>query len=336
MNNRLLFRDGIIRLLLVGIFCVPTILPGAVDSLAVYQSRYEKQLEKLTALDQSYSQQNSQIATLDVRISELSANRKQSWIEKRKLSRLTAQKAEINDDIVRIFSEISALEIPLNSTFNQYYSRLSFSIDQTLEKYSRTTDVRQRQDLSRILFELVDQRTWLITTRRQFLKNDQNTIPEKENLVALLTKYDRNDQIKKDVINVLNDKISQIDQMIVAARGESQLRKRLNQLTTEMSSLTGDVRAYQATTANRSTGENSDIDGIGSWTNNPATTFDDPGYRNLSEKAALPVTTQPATAADYLPLFQKIATNELPLHMTRLDSLRQYYLKQLQAINGNK
>jgi len=42
------------------------------------------------------------------------------------------------------------------------------------------------------------------------------------------------------------------------------------------------------------------------------------------------------TAADYLPLFQNIPTNDLSLYISQLDSLRRYYQKQLQEINGNK
>jgi hypothetical protein len=142
--------------------------------------------------------------------------------------------------------------------------------------------------------------------------------------VALISKYDFNDAIRRDISHILDLKIRQIDLMIAAANTEKELRQRLNQLNLEMNALSGESYPYQG-------GNFSDYE---NWDH--ATMSGKSVYRNRTNNAALPATTQPVTAADYLPLFQNIPTNDLSLYISQLDSLRRYYQKQLQEINGNK
>jgi len=335
MNRRSTLKTEISGLLLLVMFLTNILRPAPADSLAFYQMQYGQQLEKLSDLEKQYIQLKTNIDGLDAQIIKLNTVKNPNWTEKRKLTRLTARKAGINDEMIRIFTELAAQNETLTATFNRYYAYLSISIDANLDQYGRLNDQNQRQNLSRDLIELVEHRGQILATRSRFPAQGKIPLPEKDDLVALISKYDRSAAIRKDVSHILDDKIRQIDLMIAAANTEKELRKRLNQLNLEMSALTGEAYSNRGGQVG-DRGTKTANDSYGSWGSNPSSLTNDAEYANYTSNASFSATIQPLTAADYLPLFQKIQTNDLPLYITRLDSLRRYYQKQLLEINGNK
>jgi hypothetical protein len=324
MNKHFTSRIKICGTLILILLLTKNIQSAPIDSLAYYQAQYKQQLTKLHTLKQDYNQLLNEINAIDAQIIKINNASNLNWNDKRKLSRLTARKAEINGKMIPIYTELINQRTILNITFNRYYDFLSKSIDSTVNQYNTVGDSRQRQSLSRTLFELIDQRGQLLASQRQFSDQKEFPLPEKEDLVALISKYDFNDAIRRDISHILDLKIRQIDLMIAAANTEKELRQRLNQLNLEMNALSGESYPYQG-------GNFSDYE---NWDH--ATMSGKSAYRNRTDNAALPATTQPVTAADYLPLFQNIPTNDLSLYISQLDSLRRYYQKQLQEINGNK
>jgi len=324
MNKHFTSRIKICGTLILILLLTKNIQSAPIDSLAYYQAQYKQQLTKLHTLKQDYNQLLNEINAIDAQIIKINNASNLNWNDKRKLSRLTARKAEINGKMIPIYTELINQRTILNITFNRYYDFLSKSIDSTVNQYNTVGDSRQRQSLSRTLFELIDQRGQLLASQRQFSDQKEFPLPEKEDLVALISKYDFNDAIRRDISHILDLKIRQIDLMIAAANTEKELRQRLNQLNLEMNALSGESYPYQG-------GNFSDYE---NWDH--ATMSGKSVYRNRTNNAALPATTQPVTAADYLPLFQNIPTNDLSLYISQLDSLRRYYQKQLQEINGNK
>ena len=324
MNKHFTSRIKICGTLILILLLTKNIQSAPIDSLAYYQAQYKQQLTKLHTLKQDYNQLLNEINAIDAQIIKINNASNLNWNDKRKLSRLTARKAEINGKMIPIYTELINQRTILNITFNRYYDFLSKSIDSTVNQYNTVGDSRQRQSLSRTLFELIDQRGQLLASQRQFSDQKEFPLPEKEDLVALISKYDFNDAIRRDISHILDLKIRQIDLMIAAANTEKELRQRLNQLNLEMNALSGESYPYQG-------GNFSDYE---NWDH--ATMSGKSVYRNRTNNAALPATTQPVTAADYLPRFQNIPTNDLSLYISQLDSLRRYYQKQLQEINGNK
>ena len=324
MNNNFTSRITICGTLILILLLAKNIQSAQIDSLTYYQTQYNQQLTKLRTLEKDYDKLLNDINAIDAQIIKINNASNLNWNDKRKLSRLTARKAEINGKMIPIYTELTNQRTILNITFNRYYDFLSKSIDSTVNQYNTVGDSRQRQSLSRTLFELIDQRGQLLASQRQFSDQKEFPLPEKEDLVALISKYDFNDAIRRDISHILDLKIRQIDLMIAAANTEKELRQRLNQLNLEMNALSGESYPYQG-------GNFSDYE---NWDH--ATMSGKSVYRNRTNNAALPATTQSVTAADYLPLFQNIPTNDLSLYISQLDSLRRYYQKQLQEINGNK
>ncbi len=324
MNNNFTSRITICGTLILILLLAKNIQSAPIDSLAYYQTQYNQQLTKLRTLEKDYDKLLNDINAIDAQIIKINNASNPNWNDKRKLSRLTARKAEISGKMIPIYTELTNQRTILNITFNRYYDFLSKSIDSTVNQYNTVGDSRQRQSLSRTLFELIDQRGQLLASQRQFSDQNEFPLPEKEDLVALISKYDFNEAIRRDISHILDAKIRQIDLMIAAANTEKELRQRLNQLNLEMNALSGESYPYQG-------GNFSDYE---NWDH--ATMSGKSVYRNRTNNAALPATTQPVTAADYLPLFQNIPTNDLSLYISQLDSLRRYYQKQLQEINGNK
>ncbi|HPC35820.1 MAG TPA: hypothetical protein P5268_02825 [Candidatus Marinimicrobia bacterium] len=321
MNKNFTSRIAICVTLALILLLAKNIQSASIDSLAYYQTQYNQQLTKLHTLEKNYNKLLNDINAIDAQIIKINNASNLNWSDERKLSRLTARKAEINGKMISVYTELADQRTTLNITFNRYYDFLSKSIDSTINQYSRMGDSRQRQNLSKTLFELIDRRGQLLASQRQFSDQNEFPLPEKEDLVALIAKYDFNDAIRRDISHILDAKIRQIDLMIAAASTEKELRQRLNQLNLEMNVLAGESYPYQG----------GDYENWG-----PSATSGKTTYRDLTSNAALPTTTQPVTTADYLPLFQNIPTNDLSLYISQLDSLRRYYQKQLQEINGNK
>ncbi len=332
MNRKRPYKTSPTGFFLLILFLNQSAQAAAIDSLAFYNAQYSRQVERLGKLDKEIKQYKAEIATLDAQIIKLNSNQNPNWIEKRNLTRLTAQKAAINENLIKVYNSQTDVMNSADLTYNQYCSFLSKAIDTALDKYSTLNDPHERQYLSRNLVDLVEKRSQVLATRNQYPGGGNPTLLQKENLISLITKFDQNTAIRQDVSHILNDKIHQIDLMIAAANTEKEFRKRLNQLNLEMGTLTGDAYTYTGGRINDRASKNA-TDSY-NWGSLPTTneTYD----RNLINNAALPATNQPLTATDYLPYFQKIQTSDLPLHITRLDSLRQYYKKQLQEINGNK
>lgn len=316
---------------------ISSVFAGHPDSTTIYQAEYDKQLARVVVLDNRYREFQIRVDLIDTHLKKLEADRRSDWYTRRKLSKLTAEKAAINDDIILTFDEISRLQSEASHIFNRYYLDLSYHVEQILTQLTLTNDTKQRQNLIQKLLEMVEQRSRLLNTQRRFLPTAEILIPEKENLVALIAHSDQRNLIRKDVINVLNEKIRQVDLMITAARTEDQLRKRLNQFNTEMSALSGEVTSYQtAIPATDESNRNNKSNNIFDWGSIPTNENRNVDYQNWLGNAAQPSMPTTLTAIDYLPLIQNIPSTELPLYLTQLDSIRKYYQNQLQEVTKIK
>ncbi len=300
------------------------------DSLAYYRVQYAQTLSKYHELTLSYSQLEKDIAALDAQILRLGSAENANWNTNRKISRLTARKAEVSSKMTDIRTKLVTQKTSVDLIFNKYYTLISTRIESILQRYDHTADPRQRQNLTRELIELIEQRGQIIASRPP-TPNEPVLSNKYENVIALLTKYKHSAAIRTDVIRILDDKIRQIDMIITAAIAERDLRQRLNQLNLEMTGFSGEAVNREIALQNN---DRDQTDGT-TWTE---PTYNNGGKDALSQtdNAALPITTQISTTADYLSLFQKIPTNNLPSYIAQMDSLRNYYQKQLQEINGIK
>lgn len=304
-----------------------------IDSLTYYQSFYNREAEKHANLERQAGQLNTKISKINTQINELSNRKNPNWNERRKLSRLTAQKAEINNAMIQTYEKLASQKSTLLELYHSYYNFLTNQIDQILDQYTQITENNQRQNLSRNLIELVEQRTHLLASRRLLFDKEVPPIPEKENLIALVNRYDQNVALRDDVTKILKEKIQQVELLIAAANAENQLRKRLDQLNLEMSALTGefysDALSMRSDDQDRSSTTGSlDI----YWDNGESYSEKNANYTNWANNANLPASSRPLIDIDYLPIFQKIPTTDLPSYIFELDSLRRYYQRQLQEI----
>lgn len=332
MNSTKSLKSLFCRLLVVSIVVTKILSSAPIDSLAYYQSFYNKEVEKFTNLERQAEQLNSKIVNINAHVNTLSARENPNWNEKRKLSRLTAQKAELNNEMIRTFEKLASQKNTLGEVYHNYFEFLSDQINHTLAQYSRVTDSNQRQDLSRDLIKLVEQRSHLLATRRLFFDQNAPPVPDKENLIALVNEFDQNSALRNDVAKILEEKIQQIELLLSAAEAENQLRKRLNQLNLEMSALTGELYS-DAMTGHIGDNDRGQTLGPtdGTW-NDGTSNSKDASYENWANTANLPITSRPLTDVDYLPIFQTISTTNLSSYIFELDSLRRHYQKQLQEI----
>ena len=99
------------------------------DSLKIYQNRFDQNFQNMQSLEQEHKKLTGLIKELDDQIRQIETLSSPSWLAKRKLARLTAQKARNSKQLFSLFDHLVVVKRDTDQAFHQFYTFLSHTVD---------------------------------------------------------------------------------------------------------------------------------------------------------------------------------------------------------------
>ncbi len=319
LSNQVLLHKIVIFLILILLDCLPIL---AQTENSPQFSRIMEEVAQLRSIRQQVERLETEHARLDSQINILEARPKRNWLEQRKIAKLTAEKDELNREIISLYSKVEQHKAAAYRFYQSYYPRLSVQLDTLLTRLETNSDSLTIQSDMEKLIRLKNQRNWLVSVQHLFVPSPEQLDMNLEQLIQFKQKLEANPDLRAEIVRVLQRKINNLETMVAAANKEQELRQRLHQFSREMATLGGESQPE----ANFNTRDRTST----------AITFpqEDSNYYNWEYlKAASPAgVTQDLNPEDYLHLFDDMSTSELDRSFNQLDTLRQNYLRFLQEV----
>lgn len=301
-----------------------------------YYNQLSTNINQLVNLYKKEAEIESKIQQINKDIDLLTKEDNLSWLDQRKLVKLTEQKANLNTELTSVYDRIIDLNTKSIPIFSEYNSSLVAEINSVISDLDSINDPSLRKEYISYLIELKYRRDWLAESQKYLSLKKVEVDAESDKMSTLFDDLRKNELIKEDLKCILEGKISQINQLIEAAKEEKMLRETLEQFNTEMAALSGEISIISG--SNLSKG--SDISSFDSEspTGNAPLSADYDNYANYSNNISLFQSEifSPYSKSDLLLLMQNIPTASLTSYITNLDSLREDYKKmidELQTIN---
>ena len=301
---------------------------------------FKTQQAELKTIIGTIMQTNQEIRKLDLKIEKIDQDIElaeehdtESWLSRRRIVKLTEQKAILNSQRLRYYESLLQQQNLATEKSNGLFEKITEQTDKLLTEINSHPNTETRKsDLDQLL-QIIDLRNWIIDTKPLYSQLDSDIIPVKINIQDYLDDQPENSQIRRDLLALMDEKIRQVTLMIKTAREEEKLRSKLEQFSLEMSSLGGE---YSRTAPEKTLPiEGSKEMGVNSgW--DDGSTFGEYGENNR-QYSSWANTTQSRTFSsitgyDYLPIIKNIESTELPNYIFTLDSIRTYYLDQKQKL----
>ncbi|MDO9548250.1 MAG: hypothetical protein Q7J65_04720 [Candidatus Marinimicrobia bacterium] len=278
-------------------------------------------LTKIADIEAEISQYDSEFDKINVKINRLETQYEISWIGRRRIVKLTEEKAILNLKRLDYYQQLMNLQNTAHQISSGMFDRISQIIDSLLIEINSTNSTTDRKSGLEYLLKVIEVRNWIINTRSAYAQIDNELIPKKMNIRDYLSIAQSNRQIRNDLLNLMDDKIHELTLMIETAQEEEILQNRLEQFTLEISSIGGEIHKQMLNPVNVS---KTDI------------TATDWNYSNLTgngrnqDFVTWVLNTQPGilssmSSYDYLPIIKSLEPSELPNYILSLDSLRNYY-----------
>jgi len=285
-------------------------------------------LRQIDRLNSDISQIDTQLESINKKITRLENHDDLSWIERRRLVKLTEEKAALNTTRLDYFQQLLDNQNRARQSSDNLIQSITAAIDSTLNLLSGNQSVKKRQEALNYLLTLNELRNQAIDSRRTFSQINNELIPGKINIQDYLQKSQNYPQIHRDLINLLDKKIHELSLMIKTVNEEKNLQNRLAQFSMEMSSVSGEIKQQSLALTSAQRDISYDIDN--GYSEGPIS-LNNRDYINwVTSKDPNMFTT--FTPSDYLPVIKSISPSELPDYITTLDSLRNFYLAEKQKI----
>jgi len=304
------------------------------DSLKIYQDRFDQYFQNMQSLEQEHKKLTGLIKELDVQIQQIESLSSPSWLAKRKLARLTAQKARNSKQLLSLFDHLVVVKRDTDQAFHQFYTYLSHTVDKGIKTLNYEKNPASRRQALQELLETLETRERLLTSWSAFTGIPDDILPARENLVAVVKNSSLNNSVKDDVLNLLHEKITQIDQLMRVAQTESQLRRRLMRFSTEIATLTGDVNLQTTGGTITNAGKSPATDVWSNFTNRTPEALNTVAYKNFNNILPGSQTKPQYAELDYIALIQKIPTDDLPRYVAELEKIRRYYIAQEEQLKN--
>ena len=283
-------------------------------------------LRKITQTKTEIDRIDHQLNSIDQKITQLENRTDLTWLERRRIVKLTEEKALHNAVRLKYYRQVLDYQNSARSISGGLLESIATVIDSTLNQISASDSDARRQAGLDYLLGIIDLRNWIIDSQGAYAQIDEELYPEKIDIGNILSCSRLYPQIHDDLLNLMDSKIEKLTVMIKTAKEEEILQNRLDQFSLEMSSVGGEIKdqAYRPeekpnretltdfTYSNDSGGKNNDYV---SWA--------------LSTDAG-PLSS--LGSIDYLPIIKSLEPSELPDYIFTLDSLRQYYITEKQKL----
>ncbi|MCK4641642.1 MAG: hypothetical protein KAU06_09895 [Candidatus Marinimicrobia bacterium] len=295
-----------------------------------YRSDLSATVNKVIQLNNQIEKLDTKIADIDREISVLDNRKKPSWLDRRKVVKLTEEKAAINTDNLNYYQQLLELQNSARATSSALFALITNDMDSLVTELNSNLSVDQRKAGLDYLIRIIEIRNWVIDTKTYYTHVDDVTIPSKMNIGDFIQSGRTNVRLKSDLVNFLDEKIQQISVMIDAAREEEALRTKLDQFALEMTVLGGEIdhQSYQSDVKIASEPEKY----WGVFLDNTDSPSNNRGYNNwVSTTQSHPLVTY-ISEYDYLPVIKDMESSEFPEYISTLDSIRTYYINQKQEL----
>jgi len=271
---------------------------------------------------------DAELDKINEKINRLEAQNDLSWIERRRIVKLTEEKAVLNSKRLSYYQQLLDQQNTANRISTDMFETISHIIDSSLSKINSANAVTERKSGLDNLLKVIEVRNWMIDTRAVYAQIDNELIPKKLNIQDYFSIAQANHQIRNDLINLMDEKIHELTLMLETAREEEILQNRLEQFTLEMTSIGGEINKQTLNPVNVS---NTDITKVG-WTYSNLTDGETNRDFNNWVSNTQSVILSSLSSYDYLPVIKSLESSELPNYIFTLDSLRNYYIAEKQKL----
>lgn len=315
------------NLIVVLILLSPARLFGATDLIAQY-GEVMQAIRKVIRLNQQINELQSESDQIDDRIGVLE-EKTATWLTRRKIAKLTGEKADIHQETLNLFQQISDSKQDAYELFTTFIPIITDSIYQHITQLEETADSTYRKTLLEELIELNAHRNSLIALQTLITPQREAELFSGVELLEYFPATDDRQTHQKELLRVIDSKIGQLDQMITAAEEEQELKLKLDQFASEMLATTDESGLMTQELEQNSRTEYS--------TNGPMSESALDGDIRYGNWEKYSIETLPQRSQyDYLFLINRIDSPDLPTYIARLDSIRHYYLKQKELIANPK
>lgn len=319
------------RLQFVSIFIILALavnLAAEGDILKAQQQALADLLQSIKTTAELISLQDSAINKIDRKIAQLEQSENPDWLERRRIVKLTEEKAALNSRRLSYFEQLLDQQNRARDLSTALLTEVTQSIDSLIETINAAEPGQQRQANLASLMQVIEIRNWIIAIKPHYSRLENEQVPAILDLQQFLSMALTNPGVRTDLIKLLDGKIDELTLMIKSAREEEILRQQLEQFSYEMASISGEIG--EQTLQPQQVSYSKDIDATTGW-NYYGESRISPDFTNWV------LTTQTdqlssLTTYDYLPLVRSLDPAELSDYIFTLDSLRNYYISEKQKI----
>ncbi|MBN2280019.1 MAG: hypothetical protein JXQ65_05525 [Candidatus Marinimicrobia bacterium] len=282
-------------------------------------SSYRQNIENLRQLLLEKEAETQNLNEINTTLTKLQ-KQKQTWLNQRKIAKLTQHKAKKTDHIFVIIEEISALRKRCNSDFNTLYEKNFHTVDSLIGQLN-TNPEKRKANLSQLLEEK-GKRDFLLNSQKYFSTLDHKSFEIKQNFNV----FDlANHELIDDLVALLESKILNIETAKASAQKEIKMRQKLNNFHSEISTI---QEPETFTTTSSSTTESEK--GIeNSWNDESLSNYDNT-VRGAS--GSFETYDELTNENDFLILFETKTNESMDNFLNRMDSLQSYYTDILKEL----
>jgi len=285
-------------------------------------------LIEINATNEIIGKIDDDLNSINTKINKLENLDQPNWIERRRIVKLTEEKAALNSTRLDYYQQLMGLQNTTRQISSEILDNISQIIDVLLIEINSANSTTDRMSGLEHLLKVNEVRNWTINASSAYTQTGNVLLPQKLNIQDYLAMAQSNSLIRNDLLNLMNTKIGELTLMIETAKEEEILQNRLEQFAMEMSSVGGEIDEKTLNPVNVTESNATGLDGV---YNNP---IDNETNRDFSNWV---LNTKPGilsslSSYDYLPIIKSLESSELPSYIFTLDSLRNYYVAEKQKL----
>lgn len=298
------------------------------DHLEREQARLNEMLSQIVQVKAEIAQFDGKLAEINRKITDLESQNELNWMKRRRIVKLTEEKAALNAKRLNYYQQLLDHQNAAHRISTELLDTIATIIDSTLLHINSGIATDERKGSLNYLMNVIEIRNRIIDSHTVYAQTENDVYPAKLNIQDYLQTAQSNPQIRNDLFNLMDEKISELTLMIETAKEEEMLQNRLEQFTLQMSTVIGEIDNENR----NSFRENQSADPQTEWT------YSGPTDNNVNLDFDNWVSnTQPEILSslsrfDYLPLIKSMEPTELPNYIFTLDSLRNYYIAEKQKL----
>lgn len=298
------------------------------DHLEREQAQLNEILSQIVQAKAEIAQFDAKLAEINRKITALESQNELNWMKRRRIVKLTEEKAALNAKRLIYYQQLLDNQNTARRISTELLDTIATIIDSTLLYINSGIATDERKGSLNYLMNVIEIRNRIIDSRSVYTQIENDVYPEKLNIQDYLQTAQSNPQIRNDLLNLMDEKISRITLMIETAKEEEMLQNRLEQFTLEMSSVIGEIDKEDI----NSFRTNKSADSPTEWTYTGPTDNDVNLDFNNWVSNTQPEILSSLSRFDYLPLIKSMEPTELPYYIFTLDSLRNYYIAEKQKL----